>query len=168
MGWNKNTSNAYVRKIQIDLIADVPNSIVEWFDELWSRLSIVETNVYHHRGGEIVYYLTHQDEHFNRWVFYQDNADDKLWCSYNRFWRIIERDFPTYDDVQAVTKFLIERAITLAGDDLNVVFPIGIAQRVNSSAELMNVIRKIDIANMPEPTSFETTAVNLSNCLSGL
>ena len=98
-----------VRQLSIDLITDTPNSIIEWFDALWNKLTIVEINVYHKKGGELVYYIDGQPKIP---IFYQDDENNRFWCNHHSYWLILKSDFNlNYYDIQGITKLLVENAL---------------------------------------------------------
>lgn len=96
-----------IRNIQIDLILGNPNSIIDTFNDIWEGLSVCEIEVYHNDGGELIYYNKNKE-----WVFFQDNKSEKFWCHYSRYWSIFEDKYGlTYNDVQIVTKLLVENVL---------------------------------------------------------
>lgn len=108
---NSNTStNSIVRQLKIDLITDTPNRIIEWFNDLWNTLCIIETNVYHKDGGEFVYYVV--NDLGKQWIFFQDDKNEQFWCNYNQYWLILETNFNLeFIDIQSITKLLVENAL---------------------------------------------------------
>ena len=103
--------NKTIRQVQIDLITDTPNEIVEWFSDLWSKLYIIETDVYHNDGGELIYYMI--DHGKKQWVFYQYNKNDIFWGHYKNYWSLIKNRFDLgYSDIQGVSKLLVENALS--------------------------------------------------------
>ena len=102
--------NALTRQISIDLITNDTNPIIEWFNELWSKLYVIETNVYHTNGKEFIYFINNGNK--NQYVFYQDDENERFWCNTNRYWSILENKFRlNYYDTQMVTKILVENAL---------------------------------------------------------
>ena len=99
-----------IRQLQIDLITDTPNDIITWFNDLWSKLYIIETDVYHNDGGELIYYTI--IDGINYWTFYQDNANERFWCDYENYWSDLEFKFKfEYNGIQSITKVLVENAL---------------------------------------------------------
>lgn len=104
--------NSLVRQLQIDMIADEVNPILEFFNDLLSKLNIIETNVYHNNGGEIIYYIIESNVKIP--IFFQDAKNNIFWCNYNHYWLIIESKFVlNYDDVQCITKYLVESVLNI-------------------------------------------------------
>ena len=77
--------NQIVRNLQIDLIMDNPNPIIDTFNGIWNSLSVIETNVYHEKGGEFIYFNSNKE-----WVFFQDNKNGLFWCNYQRYWSFLK------------------------------------------------------------------------------
>lgn len=101
--------NNLIRQIQIDLITNDTNPIVEWFNNLWNKLDVIKTNVYHINCGEIVYYLNGNRKQY---IFYQDDENDRFWCNSDHYWKILINDFNlNYNEIQTVTKLLVENAL---------------------------------------------------------
>ena len=106
-----NNVGAIVRQLNIDIITDTPNPIVEWFNDIWSRLYIIETNVFHKNGKEFIYYIIDDDKK-RGFFFFQDNKNDKFWCDYDKYWSVLTSKFSlNYHDIQMVTKLLVENAL---------------------------------------------------------
>lgn len=102
-------SNSTIRQLKIDMITDEPNLLLDWFNDIWIKLSIIETDVYHQDGGEIIYYI---DGDIKQWVFYQDNKNDIFYCDYDHYWSILETKVDlNYNDIQDVTKLLVDNAL---------------------------------------------------------
>jgi len=99
-----------LRSINIDLLLDQHNPIIDRFNSIWVNLHIVETNVYHKNGGELVYFRIDKMGK-KEWIFYQDMLMNKFWCNYNRYWVILKADFNiNYDEIQIITKLLVNNA----------------------------------------------------------
>ena len=99
-----------IRQLKIYMISEESNPILEWFNDLWNKLSIVETNVYHKDGGEFIYYYIEDDK--KQWIFFQDNKNDKFYCNYKHYWLILSSNFKLNSiGVQSITKFLVENAL---------------------------------------------------------
>ena len=102
-------NSAIIRQLSIDLITDAHNPIIEWFNDLWSKLYVIETDVYHKEGGEFIYYMNNDEK---LWIFLQDDESNLFWCNYDTYWSILESKFKfNYDDIQYLTKFLVENAL---------------------------------------------------------
>ena len=103
-------NNSIVRQLNIDLITDEPNPLLNWFNSIWSQLNIIETDVYHNDGGELIYYKIF--DNVEKMIFYQDNKNDIFWCSYDNYWSILEnmliRDYYIIHDI---TKLLVDNAL---------------------------------------------------------
>jgi hypothetical protein len=101
--------NPLIRQLKIALIIEEPNEIIDWFNDLWSKLSIVETNVYHEKGGEFIYYMGGE---VKQWIFFQDNKNDRFYCNFDHYWSVLESKIDLeYGDNQEITKFLVENAL---------------------------------------------------------
>ena len=97
--------------MKIDIITETYNPIIEWFDVLWSKLHVIETDVYHNNGGEIIYYIN-GDGGFREYIFYIDDVNKFFWCNLNNFWNILKNTFGfIYAEIQDITEFLVERAL---------------------------------------------------------
>ena len=134
--------NKIIRQLQIDLINDTYNPIIEWFNELWSKLSVIETNVYHNSGGENIYYMVIDGK--KQWIFFQDINSGEFWCDYNIYWRILEDRFNfEYDDVRAITNLLIENALNKSNNGVSnadIELPISLVTLEKSS--IVNALNK--------------------------
>ena len=95
-----------IRDIKIDLVMGNKNPIVDLFCNITSGIEIINCNVYNEDGLEFIY---HKD---GEWIFYQDCKNEKFWTHYYRYWEILEREFHLeYEEIQALTKFLVEEAL---------------------------------------------------------
>jgi hypothetical protein len=95
-----------IRDIKIDLVMGNKNPIVDLFCEITTGIEIINCNVYNEDGLEFIY---HKD---GQWIFYQDCKNEKFWTHYYRYWEILEREFHLeYEEIQALTKFLVEEAL---------------------------------------------------------
>ena len=93
--------NPELRKLQIDLITDIPNGIQDFFNELWCSLKHTK-NVIH--DGDIIYYNIS-----DRWVFYINIEHDVFICNYVNYWDVMKFKFEiNSNDIKAITKFLVE------------------------------------------------------------
>lgn len=81
--------SAIARQLQIDLIADKPNPIKDWFDCLWSKLYLLKTDIYNTYGGEYIYYKL-SDHGEKILVFYQDVINNVFWCESDAYWSQLE------------------------------------------------------------------------------
>lgn len=109
---------AILRKVQIDLLADIPNPIIQWFDALWKKLLVADTNVLHRSGGEQIYY--YMDHNVEMAVFYKDKGifhiDD------DNYWFILCNKFNlNYSTIKSITKILVEHYLgdTIADPDID-------------------------------------------------
>ena len=99
-----------IRQITIDMITDTPNPILVWFNDLWAKLNIIETDVYQTDGGELIYYIIEDDKKIP--IFYQDIKNVRFWCDYNHYWQILNNKFDIdYNDTTYITKLLVENAL---------------------------------------------------------
>ena len=104
-------NNSILRQLNIDLITDTHNPIIDWFNDLYIQLNRIETNVFHTDGGEIIYYIIVDD--IKKFIFYQDNENDRFLCNFLLYWMIIQREFDLmYTEVQNITKVLVENALS--------------------------------------------------------
>lgn len=102
---------AIARQIQIDLITDNSNPIIDYFKDLWSELSVVETHVYHTDGGERIYYKN-VGNLLKQWIFYQNDRDGKFWVNFDNYWEILEVRFNlNYTEAQIITQTLVRIAL---------------------------------------------------------
>ena len=102
-------NNSIIRQLKIDLITDTSNAIINWFNDLWSKLYIIETDVHHNDGGEFLYYMNNDEKY---WIFLRDDKKEKFWCNYSNYWSLLESKFNlNYGDIQELTKFLVENAL---------------------------------------------------------
>ena len=96
-----------IRQLQIDLITNDYNPIIYWFDNnIWSNIKIMEVDVLHKNGGELIYYIV--IDNIKKWIFYRNDEFDKFLCNYDYYWSFLEtRFYFNYKDIQNVTKMLI-------------------------------------------------------------
>jgi hypothetical protein len=95
-----------IRDIKLDLLMGNKNPIIDLFCKITSGIEIINCNVYNEEGLEFIY---HKD---GQWIFYQDCKNEKFWTHYYRYWEILEREFSLqYDDIQEITKFLVEETL---------------------------------------------------------
>ena len=98
-----------IRQLRIDLITDTYNPIIEWFDELWSRIRFIETNVYHKNGGEIIYFIIVDNKKVP--IFFRNDTKDIFWYSMYNYCYLLETQFNIdYDSIQDITRILVENA----------------------------------------------------------
>ena len=153
--------NPLVRQMQIDLITDVHNPIVEWFNDIWSKLYVIEINVYND-SSELIYYIDNNviDNKPKHWIFYQDKKDNSFWCNYDHYWSILKtKSNLTYTDIQYITKFLVENALNNS---------IATPGFVLSSNKLNNALNNTNNV-IPKPT-FEITknVIKVENALNDI
>ena len=99
-----------IRKINVDLITGDYNPIIEWFDNLWNKLLVIEIDVFHSDGGELVYYLI--EENMKKIVFFRDDKNDKFWYNVKWWWWDMDNiQGMKYDDKESITRILIENRI---------------------------------------------------------
>lgn len=103
-------ANAIVRNMSIDLLLDIDNPVISWFNELWDNIICVETDIHHTNGGELIYYTTSGID--NKIIFYQDNSYNVFWCHHTNFWSGMSHVTNCQDpEVQVITKFLVENKL---------------------------------------------------------
>lgn len=104
------STNPTIREFRIALISGEPNPIQEWFNDLWCKLTVVETNVYRENGGEFLYYI--RDGYDIKWMFFYDNSTSEIFCEYDKFWSILYKNFNLqYEDVKIVSQLLLENVL---------------------------------------------------------
>jgi hypothetical protein len=92
------------------MITDTPNVIIQFFNSIWFNLCVIETNVYHQNGGEIIYYLDNGSS--KQWIFFQDNKNDRFWCNNVHFWSFFDMELSIpYGGVQTIVKMLVENGL---------------------------------------------------------
>ena len=95
-----------IRDIKIDLVIGNKNPIIDLFCEITSGIEIINCNVYNEEGLEFIY---HKD---GQWIFYQDAKNDNFWVHYYKYWELFESNFDLkYEEIQAITKYLVEDAL---------------------------------------------------------
>jgi hypothetical protein len=95
-----------LRDIKLDLLMGKENPIVNLFNQITKDLKIINCEVYHKDGLEFIY---HKD---GEWIFYQNCKNEKFWTHYYRYWEILESEFSLeYEEIQAITKLLVEEAL---------------------------------------------------------
>ena len=110
---DNNKVSSITRRITIDLITGDYNPIIEWFNELWSKLQFIKTDVYHSSGGETIYYIDIDD--MKSYVFFIDNTQNKLMCSSENYWSVFVNKFNIgYYEIRDATKILIEHALNIS------------------------------------------------------
>ena len=98
-----------LRQLKIDLITSDYNPILEWFNDLWSHLYVIEADVCHEDGGEFIYYRIINN--VKVYIFYQDNSN-KFWCNYKHYWlNFVSKFNLEYSEIQSITKMLIENSL---------------------------------------------------------
>ena len=116
-----------LRDIKLDLLMGNKNPIIDLFCNITSGIEIINCNVYNEEGLEFIY---HKD---GQWIFYfayaksakhyQDCQNGEFWCNYTRYWSLFESNFSLkYEEIQAITKYLVEEALKREVDTPNVYF----------------------------------------------
>ena len=96
-----------LRDIKIDLLMGNKNPILDMFRDITDGMGIINCDVYNKDGLEFIYYNRERE-----WIFYQDAKNGEFWAHYKRYWSILEREFRLeYEEIQALTKFLVEEAL---------------------------------------------------------
>ena len=135
-------NNSISRQLKIDLITDTPNDIIVWFNELWLQILVIETNVYHNNGGEIIYYIN--DNHNKQWIFFREDITNQFWCNYNYYWRILDNKYDIkYSDIQCVTKVLVENVLNTNNTIKNVVIPPPTSETFFHTGSIDNALNNI-------------------------
>ncbi len=145
--------SSILRKLKIDLITDAPNSIVEWFNDIWKNLHVVQANVYHDMGGEYIYYL---DDNIGsrKYIFFYDENGGIFYSSSRRYHEILESKLDTiYREYQSITKLLVENAIekkiaqSAVNDSIEAGIPIKPPQLVdgNGYSEIEIALKHTDV-----------------------
>ena len=99
-----------LRKLNIDLITGDHNPIIKTFEDIWSHLYVIEIDVYHKNGGELIFYIINDDK--RKFIFYRDGGNASFWSSYINYWQIFEYRFNLRSsEIQTITMFLIEQAL---------------------------------------------------------
>ena len=110
-----------VRDIKLDLLFGNDNEIINLFNEITDGIEIVNTNVYNEDGLEFIY---HKD---GKWIFFQDVKNGKFWCSNARYWTLFTSKFDlSYEEIQSITKFLVEEALKKEVSTPQISFGLGI------------------------------------------
>lgn len=124
-------SPAFVRQLKIDLISDTPNSIIDRFNELWNKLIVMQSDVFHSDGGEIIYYI--MADGARQFVFYRDDTNGKFLCDYYIYWLpyVLIHDLDT-EVIQAITKFLVDNAL-----DTDIAVPLRLLPNPNGLIEFV-------------------------------
>lgn len=106
-----------LRDIKIDLLMGNQNPILDMFRDITDGMGIINCDVYNKDGLEFIYYNRERE-----WIFYQDVENGEFWAHYKRYWEILERKFHLeYEEIQALTKFLVEEALKREVDTPKVV-----------------------------------------------
>ncbi len=110
--------DSITRQLKIDMITDVPNPIIVWFNKYWKNLKVIQTDVYHNNGGEFIYYIINPSYKGSIQVmFFRDDAKGKFWVC-NVFWRVtqqyVQNKYNVLSDYQLtriVIKLLVESTV---------------------------------------------------------
>jgi hypothetical protein len=138
------------------MITDTPNSIMEWFNDLWYQLSIVEINVYHENGGEFIYYLTNDYNQTKQIIFFQDNKN-------TIYWQVLKSKIKgNYISVRHVSKFLIENALSI---DIPVVVPLPESDNIHARYKIEKALinSSIPASTAAAGTNFDLAYKSLNN-----
>ena len=98
--------NSIIRQMKIDLITDTHNPIIEWFNNIWSNLDVIETDVCHRKGGEIIYYKTVNGT--KKTIFFRDDKNRFFVASHELYWQHLDSFNMDYQMNKKITKFLVE------------------------------------------------------------
>lgn len=102
------TDTGSVRRLKIDMIIDNSNPIMEWFDEYWKDMLVLEVNT---DNGSIFYYKEFEANIFQyRTIFYINASNNKFFWLDHNYWAEISNKFFWLDHalVQQITKILVE------------------------------------------------------------
>ena len=95
-----------LRDIKIDLLIGNQNPIIDLFNKITDGINIINCTVYNEDGLEFIY---HKD---GQWIFYQDCKNENFWTHYYKYWELFESNFHLkYEEIQAITKVLVENAL---------------------------------------------------------
>ena len=95
-----------LRDIKIDLLTGNKNPVIDLFNQITSGIQIICCDVYETHGLEFIYYK--DDE----WIFYQDCKNENFWCNHTKYWSLFETNLKLkYEEIQAITKYLVEGAL---------------------------------------------------------
>ncbi len=113
--------DSIIRLLKIDLITGEPNPIIDCFNEWWSGLIVIETDVYHDQGGEFIYYYNIIPEHprgaTKQVMFYRDDNNHSFWCYYT-FWNAMRKAIQSkHERVSAPSIEVLENVIKLLVDN---------------------------------------------------
>lgn len=83
-----------IRQINIATITDTPNPIIDWFNDLWSQMHKVETNVFNQDGNEFIYYIIDLATDLKVGIFYlgrQVKNSDHFYLSSSQYnyWNVL-------------------------------------------------------------------------------
>jgi hypothetical protein len=97
-------TDAITRSMRIDMITGTKNPFIEYFDIIWSELSVVDGDIYHQNGGEYIYYINGKTKEF---VFYIDMSGQyRMWCSQKYYTRMGEKFVMAQGSVAKYTQAL--------------------------------------------------------------
>ena len=106
------------RQIKIDLITGDYNPIIEWFNDLWSKLLIMETNVFNEKGGEFIYHTLDND-----FLFYIDIQNGLYYCDLVNYWQHLESRLDhRYDELLTISKTLLEHVLGISTNNPQIIF----------------------------------------------
>jgi hypothetical protein len=103
-----------IRQLKIDTITDTPNQILDWFNDLWNQMSIVEVDVFHKNGGELIYYINVDDQ--RKAIFLYDNQNERIWCHDELYWNYLNNvigreNYINHIIIQYITEYLLENVV---------------------------------------------------------
>ena len=134
-----------IRDIKLDLLMGNKNPIIDLFCKITSGIEIINCNVYNEEGLEFIY---HKD---GQWIFYQDCKNEKFWTHYYRYWEILEREFSLqYDDIQEITKFLVEETLKREVDT-PLLFRIKLSSKVEETLKKELSTSLVPYIDKPDP-----------------
>ena len=108
--WIMTNINNSSRQLKIDLVTGDHNPITECFVEIWSKLHVLKTNVFHNNGGELIYY--ENTDSGKQWVFIEDIKNEQFYCNYEYYWSILSTRFDLeYFEIQTITKLMVENIL---------------------------------------------------------
>jgi hypothetical protein len=133
--------NTIIRQVQIDLITEASNEMLDWFNEFWDLLEVVETNVYHKDGGEVIYYYSSSKAN-KQPIFLIDIRFHVLWCN-TLFWRCIENHIKKANNEKCNSEIIQDTIKLILENKLNTTLPIPDYRNNHRHATTQDALNKI-------------------------
>ena len=101
-------TNAELRQLRISLITDLPNPIIDWFNDIWKEVSLFKTPLFYGEDGiDEIYYTNVNSE--KTVFFYISERHKTLYCNNDHYWSVLERNIGNdYLSIVEITKLLME------------------------------------------------------------